>query len=256
MKAIRPTLLGVFYALCFITAQAQPNPNQPLPTDPQVRIGRLANGLTYYLRQNAKPENRAMMQLAVNAGSICEADDQVGLAHFCEHMMFNGTKHFPRNELLHFLQSTGVRFGGDINAYTTFDETVYMLEIPTDKEGLLDKGYQVLEDWAHLASLDGEAIDDERGVIIEEWRMGLGADDRMRKKTLPVMLNNSLYAERLPIGTLENLQTFKHESLRKFYRDFYRPNLQAIVVVGDIDLDAAEAKIKQLFGSIDRKSVV
>lgn len=250
MKAIRPTLFGVFYALCFITAQAQPNPNQPLPTDPQVRIGRLANGLTYYLRQNAKPENRAMMQLAVNAGSICEADDQVGLAHFCEHMMFNGTKHFPRNELLHFLQSTGVRFGGDINAYTTFDETVYMLEIPTDKEGLLDKGYQVLEDWAHLASLDGEAIDDERGVIIEEWRMGLGADDRMRKKTLPVMLNNSLYAERLPIGTLENLQTFKHESLRKFYRDFYRPNLQAIVVVGDIDLDAAEAKIKQLFGSI------
>lgn len=253
MKKIRLPLGGALCALCllgFMPLQAQPDLNQTLPTDPQVRIGRLDNGLVYYLRHNAKPENRVMMQLAVNAGSICEAEDQVGLAHFCEHMMFNGTEHFPKNELLNFLQSTGVRFGGDINAYTTFDETVYMLEIPTDKDGLLEKGYQVLEDWAHLASLDGDAIDDERGVIIEEWRMGLGADDRMRKKTLPVILNNSLYAERLPIGTIENLKSFKHESLRNFYRDFYRPGLQAVIVVGDIDLDAAEAKIKQQFGAI------
>lgn len=250
MKMIKTLLWGAFCTLGLLSVQAQPDLNQNLPTDPQVRIGRLDNGLVYYLRHNAKPENRVMMQLAVNAGSICEAEDQVGLAHFCEHMMFNGTKNFPKNELVSFLQSTGVRFGGDINAYTAFDETVYMLEIPTDKEGLLDKGYQVLKDWAHQATLDGEAIDDERGVIIEEWRMGLGADDRLRKKTLPVMLNNSRYAERLPIGTLENLKTFKHESLRKFYHDFYRPNLQAVVVVGDIDLDAAEAKIKQLFGSI------
>lgn len=224
--------------------------NRNLPVDPQVRIGRLENGLVYYLRQNAKPENRVMMQLAVNAGSICESEDQRGLAHFCEHMMFNGTKHFPKNELIDFLQSTGVRFGGDINAYTTFDETVYMLEIPTDKEGLLEKGYQVLEDWAHEATLDSQAIDEERGVIIEEWRMGLGADDRMRQKTLPVLLNNSRYAERMPIGKIDNLRTFKPESLRRFYRDFYRPDLQAVIVVGDIDLDAAEARIKQRFGAL------
>lgn len=250
MKNMKFLAGGLLCLFGLVSLKAQPDLNRKLPTDPQVRIGRLENGLVYYLRHNAKPEKRVMMQLAVNAGSICEAEDQVGLAHFCEHMMFNGTKHFPKNELLNFLQSTGVRFGGDINAYTAFDETVYMLEIPTDKEGLLAQGYQVLEDWAHAATLDGEAIDDERGVIIEEWRMGLGADDRLRKKTLPVMLNNSLYAERLPIGTLDNLKTFRHESIRRFYRDFYRPNLQAVVVVGDIDIDAAEAEIKRLFGPI------
>lgn len=248
MRKIALWLAGL---LCTIGAAVQAQDlNRNLPMDPQVRIGRLENGLVYYLRQNAKPENRVMMQLVVNAGSICESEDQTGLAHFCEHMMFNGTKHFPKNELIDFLQSTGVRFGGDINAYTTFDETVYILEIPTDKEGLLEKGYQVLEDWAHQATLDSQAIAEERGVIIEEWRMGLGADDRMRQKTLPVLLNNSRYAERMPIGKIDNLRTFKPESLRRFYRDFYRPDLQAVIVVGDIDLDAAEAQIRQRFGAL------
>lgn len=253
MKIFRFWIWGLL-CLCALntaTAQSKPDLNAPLPADPKVRMGRLENGLVYYLRQNAKPENRVMMQLAVNAGSTCEKDDQAGLAHFCEHMMFNGTKNFPKNELISFLQSTGVRFGGDINAYTSFDETVYMLEIPTDKPGLLEKGYQVLEDWAHQATLNGDDIDNERGVIIEEWRMGLGADDRLRKKTLPAMLNHPLYAKRLPIGTLDNLKTFKHESLRRFYRDYYRPDLQAVVVVGDIKLDEAEAKIKQHFGRIE-----
>lgn len=253
MKFFRFWIWGLL-CLCALntaTAQSKPDLNAPLPADPKVRMGRLENGLVYYLRQNAKPENRVMMQLAVNAGSICEKDDQAGLAHFCEHMMFNGTKNFPKNELISFLQSTGVRFGGDINAYTSFDETVYMLEIPTDKPGLLEKGYQVLEDWAHQATLDGDDIDNERGVIIEEWRMGLGADDRLRKKTLPAMLNHPLYAKRLPIGTLDNLKTFKHESLRRFYRDYYRPNLQAVVVVGDIKLDEAEAQIKKHFGGLE-----
>ncbi|MDE5606684.1 MAG: insulinase family protein, partial [Bacteroidales bacterium] len=248
MRKIALWLAGLLCAIA--PAVSAQDLNRNLPVDPQVRIGRLDNGLVYYLRQNAKPENRVMMQLVVNAGSICESDDQTGLAHFCEHMMFNGTEHFPKNELVDFLQSTGVRFGGDINAYTTFDETVYMLEIPTDKEGLLEKGYQVLEDWAHQATLDSQAIDEERGVIIEEWRMGLGADDRMRQKTLPVLLNNSRYAERMPIGKIDNLRTFKPESLRRFYRDFYRPDLQAVIVVGDIDLDAAEAQIKQRFGAL------
>ncbi|MEG1498562.1 MAG: insulinase family protein [Bacteroidales bacterium] len=223
---------------------------QPLPIDKNVRVGTLSNGLKYYIRKNAKPENRVMLQLATNAGSINENDAQVGLAHFCEHMLFNGTKNFPKSELINFLQKTGMRFGGDINAYTSFDQTVYMLEIPTDQVGLLDKGLQVLEDWAHQASFDSSAIDEERGIIIEEWRMGLGAQDRMRKKILPIIVNNSLYAKRLPIGTIENLKTFKHETIRKFYKDFYRPNLQAVVVVGDVNLDEMEAKIKQQFGRI------
>lgn len=246
-------VFGLFMTIVAVLpafGQSQANLNSSIPADPNVKIGKLENGLVYYIRKNAKPEKRVMLQLATNAGSINETADQVGLAHFCEHMMFNGTKNFPKNELINFLQSTGVRFGGDINAYTSFDETVYMLEIPTDKVGLLDKGYQVLEDWAHLATFDGAEIDRERGVIIEEWRMGLGADDRMRKKTFPIILGNSLYANRLPIGTIENLKGFKHESIRKFYKDYYRPNLQAVIVVGDINIADAEAKIKKHFGGI------
>lgn len=233
------------------TAAPAPDPaSMALPLDPQVRYGRLDNGLTYYIRQNAKPENRVMLQLAVNAGSICETEEQRGLAHFTEHMLFNGTKNFPKNELVDFLQKTGVRFGGDINAYTSFDETVYMLEIPTDKEGMLETGFQVLEDWAHQASMETSQIEDERGVIIEEYRMGLGAQDRMRKKIFPVIFGNSLYSERLPIGTLENLKAFKPEYIRQFYKDFYRPDLQAVVVVGNIDPDYAEEMVKKHFGGL------
>jgi len=224
--------------------------NKPLPVDPKVRIGRLDNGLVYYIRQNKKPEKRVELRLAVNAGSIMETDIQQGLAHFTEHMCFNGTTHFPKNELVNFLQTIGVRFGADINAYTSFDETVYMLQIPTDKEGLLEKGYQVIEDWAHNVTMDGKEIDKERGVITEEWRLGLGANDRMRKIYFPVIFKGSKYADRVPIGTYEILQNFKHETLREFYHDWYRPNLQAVIVVGDINLDSAEAKIKQHFGGI------
>lgn len=235
------------------TVAAPPAPDpmaQVLPLDPHVRYGKLENGLTYYIRQNAKPENRVMLQLAVNAGSICETEEQRGLAHFTEHMLFNGTKNFPKNELVDFLQKTGVRFGGDINAYTSFDETVYMLEIPTDKEGMLESGFQVLEDWAHQASMETQAIEDERGVIIEEWRMGLGAQDRMRKKIFPVIFGNSLYAERLPIGTIENLKAFKPEYIRQFYKDFYRPDLQSVIVVGNIDPDYAEQMVEKHFGKL------
>lgn len=243
-------LTAVFGMTVTLSAQEAAGMEQPLPLDPQVRYGVLENGLTYYIRQNAKPENRVMLQLAVNAGSICETEAQRGLAHFTEHMLFNGTKNFPKNELVNFLQKTGVRFGGDINAFTSFDETVYMLEIPTDKEGMQESGFQVLEDWAHQASMETDAIDSERGVIIEEWRMGLGADDRIRKKVLPVIFGNSLYAERLPIGTVENLRTFKPEQIRMFYKDFYRPDLQAVIVVGNIDPDKAEAMVKKHFAAL------
>ena len=221
-----------------------------LPVDPKVRIGKLDNGMVYYIRQNKKPEKRVELRLVTNAGSLMETDEQQGLAHFTEHMCFNGTKNFPKNELVNFLQTIGVKFGADINAYTSFDETVYMLQIPTDKPGLLEKGYQVIEDWAHNVSMDGKEIDKERGVIIEEWRLGLGADDRMRKRYFPVIFKGSMYADRLPIGKVEVLQKFKHETIREFYRDWYRPNLQAVIVVGDINLDSAEAKIKQHFAGI------
>ncbi len=222
----------------------------PLSVDPNVKIGKLDNGLVYYIRQNKKPEKRVELRLVVNAGSILENDDQQGLAHFMEHMNFNGTKTFPKNELIDFLQKTGVKFGADINAYTSFDETVYMLQLPTDDSTLIGKGYTVLEDWAHNAVLDDKEIDKERGVITEEWRLGLGARDRMMKKFFPVIFKGSKYADRIPIGKIDVIENFKHQTLKDFYRDWYRPNLQAVVLVGDIDPAKAEAQIKAHFGNI------
>jgi zinc protease len=222
----------------------------PLPIDPNVKIGKLDNGLVYYIRYNKKPEKRVELRLALNAGSIQENDDQQGLAHFMEHMNFNGTRNFPHNDLIDFLQKTGVRFGADINAYTSFDETVYMLQLPTDDSLLVEKGFQVMEDWAHNALLDNKEIDKERGVIVEEWRLGLGAQDRMMKKFFPVIFKNSRYATRLPIGKVEVIENFKHDVLRDFYRDWYRPDLQALIVVGDIDPIKAEAQINAHFSGI------
>jgi len=241
------TLLLLCVSFCAI---AQINPGQVMPVDPKVRIGRLANGMTYYIRHNGLPEKRVEMRLVVNAGSVLEDADQLGLAHFMEHMNFNGTKRFPKNELVSYLQSIGVQFGADLNAYTGFDETVYILPVPTDKPGLVDKGLQILEDWAHNALLDSLEIEKERGVVIEEWRLSRGADERMMKQTLPVQYKGSRYAERLPIGTRESLENFTHEALRRFYRDWYRPDLQAVVVVGDIDVNEIEEKIKETFSDI------
>lgn len=251
MKTAKTMMMWMFILLSGMTYGQTPlDLKAPMPVDKKVRIGKLENGLTYYIRKNAMPENRIELRLAVNAGSMQETDAQVGLAHFTEHMCFNGTTNFPKNELVSYLQSIGVRFGADINAYTSFDETVYMLQIPSDKKDIVEKGYQVIADWAHAVTMESKQIDDERGVIIEEYRMGLGADDRMRKKWFPTAFYNSLYANRLPIGTLENLQSFKHETIRDFYSSWYRPNLQAVIVVGNVDLDSAEAKIKQYFSAL------
>ncbi len=222
----------------------------PVPIDPNVKVGKLDNGMTYYIRRNAKPEKRVEMRLAVNAGSILENDDQQGLAHFCEHMSFNGTKNFPHEELVNTIEKMGIRFGADLNAYTSFDETVYMLKVPTDQPELIDKGFQIMEDWAHQVTFDDKEIDKERGVILEEWRLGLGADDRMRKKAFPVIFKDSKYAERIPIGKPEIIKNFKHETIRQFYKDWYRPDLQAIIIVGDIDVNQMEQKIKQHFSTI------
>ena len=229
---------------------AQTDLNQSIPMDSDVRIGVLENGLTYYIKKNSKPENRVELRLVVNAGSILEDDDQQGLAHFVEHMAFNGTKNFAKNELVDYLQSVGVKFGPHLNAYTSFDETVYELLIPTDTAEILDKGLQILEDWAHNITFDSAEIEKERGVVIEEWRRGLGASKRMRQEWFPIVFEGSRYAERLPIGKKKILETFSPAVLERFYKDWYRPDLMAIVVVGDIDPDEIEVKIKKQFGKI------
>ena len=217
----------------------------PLPRDPRLVVGTLPNGLRYYIKRNAKPEKRAELRLVVNAGSILEDDDQRGLAHFLEHMAFNGTARFPKNQLVSYLESIGMRFGPDINASTSFDETIYELQIPTDSASIEGKAFDILEDWARAISLDTAEITKERGVVIEEWRLGRGADARMADKQLPILLKGSRYADRLPIGDKKTLETFNPAAVRRFYADWYRPDLMAIVAVGDFD----PAKIEQLIKS-------
>lgn len=225
-----------------------------LPTDPNVLKGKFSNGLTYYVRSNKKPQNKVELRLVIKAGSILEDNDQQGLAHFMEHMNFNGLKHFEKNELVSYLQSIGVEFGADLNAYTGFDETVYILPIPTDKEGNLEKGFQIIEDWAHNALLTDKDINEERNVILEESRLGKGAQDRMMKKFLPKYVSGTKYAERLPIGKEDILKNFKPEVIRRYYRDWYRPNLQAVMVVGDIDTGTAMKYIRQHFEGLTNPS--
>ena len=229
-----------------VSALAQ-TPDQTLPLDSQVVVGTLPNGLRYYIRRNTRPEKRAELRLAVNAGSVQEDDDQLGIAHLTEHLLFNGTRNFPKDEIIEFLQRAGMRFGADLNAYTSFDETVYMFEIPTDSAGLLEKGLQIMDDFAEGAELEDAEIDKERGVVIEEWRTGRGASMRMLNQQLPVLFKGSKYAERLPIGTKENLESFPHDALKRYYRDWYRPDLMALVVVGDFDPKQVEAWVKQYF---------
>lgn len=246
------TFVLLFIAAISLKAQSIDNLNAPIPPDPNVRIGKLDNGLTYYIRKNSKPENRAELRLVVNVGSTMENDDQQGLAHFCEHTAFNGTKHFKKSELVDYMETIGTEFGADLNAYTSFDETVYELRIPTDKQGIIDSAFMILEDWAHNQLFDSLEIEKERGVVIEEWRLRKGAGERMQKKYLPILYKNSRYAERLPIGKKEILENFKHETLKQFYQDWYRPDLQAVIVVGDFDVDKMEAQIKKQFSAIPK----
>ncbi|MDB5199320.1 MAG: insulinase family protein [Chitinophagaceae bacterium] len=221
--------------------------NGKLIIDPDVKIGKLSNGLTYYIKKNTKPEKKVQLRLVVNAGSVLEQPDQQGLAHMMEHMNFNGSTHFQKNELVSYLQSIGVKFGADLNAYTGFDETVYILPIPSDDPDKIDKGFTILADWAGNALLDTAEINKERGVVLEESRLGKGAGERMGKKYFPELFNGSRYSERLPIGKDSILQNFKAESLVRFYKTWYRPDLMAVVVVGDIDPALAEQEIIKHF---------
>ena len=240
---------GLSLALAAASSAQQPLDTK-LTLDPGIRYGVLPNGIHYYVRKNAYPAKRAELRLAVNAGSLVEDNDQRGMAHVIEHMGFNGTTHFKKNELVSYLQSIGVRFGADLNAYTSFDETVYMLKVPTDTARLLDKGLTVLEDWAHGQLFDSTEVANERGVVVEEWRLGKGANDRMRQEIWPILFKGSQYAERWVIGSKESILSSNPRLLRRFYTDWYRPDLMAVVAVGDFDADQMVVRIKKQFGSI------
>jgi zinc protease len=249
MKPITKLILPLLLFIPVTLLAQEIDYSKAIPPDPSVKTGKLENGLTYYIKKNKKPENKVDLRLVVNAGSILENDDQQGLAHFMEHMNFNGTKHFPKNKLVDYLQSIGVKFGQHLNAETIFDQTVYFLPIPSDSPEKLENGFNILEDWAFNADLTPAEIDKERGVVLEEYRSGLGADKRMQDRYLPKMLYNSLYAERLPIGKKEILENFKYDKLTSFYKDWYRPNLMCVIIVGDIDVAEMEKKVISHFSN-------
>jgi zinc protease len=250
MTRLMSAVLALFLAVpAASVAQpaAPPALTGPLPVDPAVTTGTLPNGLRYYVRRNPRPEKRVLAWLAVKTGSIHEADDQRGLAHLLEHMAFNGTKHFKPGELVSFFETAGARFGPHVNAYTSFDETVYMLQVPTDKEGLVDKALLALSDFAGGLSLEEAEVNKERGVVIEEWRLRQGASWRILEKQAPVLYYHSRYADRIPIGTPEILKSFPVSRLRDFYETWYRPDRMSVVVVGDIEPAAIVPKLTELF---------
>lgn len=256
MKKILSMPFFVFILILTISiTQAQPkidikSPKDKVPSDPSIIIGKLDNGMTYYIKENHKPEKRAELMLATKVGSVLEDDDQKGLAHFCEHMAFNGTKDFPKMELVNFLESIGVKFGADLNAFTSYDQTVYMIQLPTDKKDQFEKGFNVLYNWASKVSFDDEEIDKERGVIVEEWRLGKGAEDRVEKKHMKYMFWNSRYYDRDVIGDTAILLRSPHDAFRRFYKDWYRPNMMAIIAVGDFDKNQMEKMIKEKFSGL------
>jgi zinc protease len=233
---------------------AQYSLDQSMPADPEALIGALPNGLRYYVRANAKPAHRAELRLVVKAGSVLEDDDQQGLAHFVEHMEFEGTRHFPGQSIVQFLGALGLSIGADANAATSYDDTQYSLRVPTDVPGVLDRALLVLEDWAGAATFDQGAIDRERGIVYAEWRMNLGADERTGDKIRRVQLEGSRYADRPPIGKPESIERAQRDQLVRFYRDWYRPDLMAVIVVGDVDRDAVAAMIRAHFSALEAPS--
>jgi zinc protease len=259
LYVVRLCRVALFAVVCLFAAPLAPAqqqtvgaPGSPLPYDPAVTVGTLPNGMRYYIRENHKPEKRAELRLVVNAGSVLEDEDQRGLAHMVEHMAFRGTKKFPGNQVSSYLESVGMRYGPDINAFTSFDETVYMITIPTDTAAIVDKGFQILSEWAHNLAFDTSQIAKERPVVIEEWRLGQGAENRMQNKWFPVLFTGSQYGDRLPIGDIKTLETYKLETLRRFYDTWYRPDLMAVVAVGDFDKKTVEGLITRYLGAIPR----
>ena len=247
MKRLTLTLLAMLALSTMMFAQQA----MPLPFDQNVRRGKLENGLTYYIRHNEKPAQRANFYIAQKVGSILEEDDQQGLAHFLEHMAFNGTVNFPGKALLNYMEHNGVKFGENVNAWTSIEQTVYMLtNVPTTNPGLIDSCILILHDWSSFISLESEEIDKERGVILEEMRQGQGAQMRMYQKMLPEIYPNSPYGHRLPIGTEEVVSGFAHDALRAYYHKWYRPDLQGIIIIGDVDVNEIEGRLKAIFEDI------
>src|SRR4029078_2554112 len=227
---------------------------EKLPFDPAVRTGTLPNGLKYFIRKNSRPANRVLLRLAVKTGSLDEADDQLGLAHVLEHMAFSGSDTSKRSELSSYFESVGARLGPHVNAQTGFEDTIYMLDLPSDKPEVVDKGFTAFADFAGALTLDPKEIDKERGVVIEEWRGGLGAGSRIRDKQIPVLFYKSRYGERLQIGKPEILRTFAPARLRAFYDTFYRPDKMAVVAVGDMDAQKLEELVKNTFGPLKART--
>src|ERR1035437_771572 len=251
MKTIKSLLFLVALVFVSVNLRAQVDLTKSAPMDPGIRTGKLNNGLTYFIRNNKEPEKRASFYIIQNVGAILENDDQNGLAHFLEHMAFNGTQHFPDKGIISSLEKHGVAFGSNINAYTGFDETVYNLSnVPVDAPGLVDSCLLILNDWSHYITLSDKEIDLERGVIAEEWRTSKNASRRMMFKVIPVILKGSKYADRDIIGSIDVIKNFKYDALRDYYHKWYRTDLQAIAIVGDINIDEVETRIKTLFSQI------
>ena len=246
-----PFLRLLLCATCIISALSLYAQSNTLPIDTSIRIGQLDNGLHYYIKVNSKPEDRAALRLVVKAGSLQEDENQRGLAHFVEHMAFNGSAHFEKNELINYLEKTGTRFGADLNAYTSFEETVYQIEARTDSLQLLETALLILEDWSSALSFDENEIDKERGVVVSEWRTSLSPDQRLQQAYFPILYQDSRYAQRLPIGKTELIENALPAVIRKYYEDWYRPDLMAVVAVGDFDPDWMESEIKKRFSKLE-----
>ena len=235
----------------FAAGSAAAQMNQPIPADPEVRTGKLENGMTYYIRHNEKPKGQADFYILHDVGAIQENDSQQGLAHFLEHMAFNGTKNLPGKQLTEYLETVGVKFGANLNAGTSWDYTCYnMKDVPTSREGIIDSALLILHDWSHFIALEPSEIDSERGVIMEELRTRDGASWRSTMKLLQALGKGTKYERRNLIGYLDGLKNFRHKELEDFYKQWYRPDYQAVIVVGDIDVDAIESKIKTLMADI------
>ncbi len=249
MKKLIPVLFAILIISCTSTGDVTSSlTGSSIPLDPAVEHGILENGLEYFIRANNKPENRIVLRLVLNAGSILEDPDQLGLAHFIEHMAFNGTTNYEGHEIINYLERTGMQFGADVNAHTGFDETVYKINIPADDPDMLYKGLDILKEWAFEISFLDKEIDKERGVVYEEWRVGRGSDARMRDKYFPVLFSGSRYAERMPIGDMNIVNNSSYSTIKQFYRDWYRPELMSVIVVGEVDTDSVKTQIEQLFG--------
>src|SRR5471030_2142775 len=252
-RSVTTLLLALAAASAVLVAQTF-NLQDSMPFDAAVRTAKLPNGLTYFIRPNTRPAKRVSLRLAVKAGSLFEENDQLGLAHLIEHMAFNGSAHFKPGELVSYFESAGARLGPHVNAYTSFDETVYMLDLPSDKPELVEKGLIALADFAGGLTLSQEEVDKERGVVIEEWRGGLGAGSRIRDKQFPILFHDSRYAERLPIGKPDIIRTAPVARLRAFYDTWYRPERIAVIVVGDVDQQQVEQTIKADFGPLTARA--